>query len=536
MGSERSSPSTRARSDDGFTVVEGLVAVTVLAIAIVLSIQPLTAALRGVSDARIITVAENLAQAEIEAIRSLDYTEVGLPGLTPEGSLTPSREIVVEGRTFTIDVEVRYVGSVTGLDVIPQGGDGVEGAWDPGVDYKMATVTVVVSGRELDPVVMETIISPTMIGQHENIANAKVVLDAHEPFRPSNMQLPTLEIHAPPEPPIGSGMATSEQIWPAIPQGSYTVYVQASNGWIIHPEDVLKNLDQLQVVNGTLAETTLRVFRPAVLNVDVRDADTNNQVPNARITLTDADLGDATTFIPGEYVITSLMPDTYDVLVTAPNYADWSVTSIDIPSAYPSPNHNLTVYLTPVDGPATTTTSTIDPTSSSTSTLPQHVPVEFVVLDHAGDAVAGASVTVSHPEDGSSTGITDRFGRIGFNILDGLPYSAAATTPWGHGTVSATVDGSNPVETLQFDFQAGYGLVKLTGGEHAEFVYRPAANEDWKAMRVNHAFTASFSSPNDKWQVAKRCLGNGEVEGISNVRSRKDTIIIVAVPGWCPTS
>ena len=123
MGLHRAAPKVHSRSEDGFTIIEALVAVTILSIAIVLSIQPVMAALRGVSDARVISVSENLAQAEIEVMRSLDYEQIGLPGRSPAGSLVESREITVEGRRYVLDLDIQYAGSVTGLSVIPQGGD-----------------------------------------------------------------------------------------------------------------------------------------------------------------------------------------------------------------------------------------------------------------------------------------------------------------------------------------------------------------------------------------------------------------------------
>ena len=66
---------------------------TILAIGIVLSIRPVMTALQAVSDSRVISVSENLAQAEIEVIHSLNYDQVGLPGRTPDGSLVENREI-----------------------------------------------------------------------------------------------------------------------------------------------------------------------------------------------------------------------------------------------------------------------------------------------------------------------------------------------------------------------------------------------------------------------------------------------------------
>ena len=70
-------------SESGFGVVEAMVAVTILAIALMLSIQPLMASLNRLDGSQNLSAAEKLAQSEIEAIQALDYDDVGLPGFTP---------------------------------------------------------------------------------------------------------------------------------------------------------------------------------------------------------------------------------------------------------------------------------------------------------------------------------------------------------------------------------------------------------------------------------------------------------------------
>ncbi len=197
----------RVRGEAGFTIIESMVAVTILSIALVVTIQPLIGAIRRISDARVIGVAENLAQAELESIRALDYADIGIPGRTPSGVLVATNSVTVEGRLYLIETSVSYAGSVTGLSVVPQGGDGVEGTWDPGVDYKVVKIVVTGSGREMDPVIMETIVSPPRVGAHEGIANARVTVVPYEPFAPSALTLPTVKITASPAAAIQSPLA-----------------------------------------------------------------------------------------------------------------------------------------------------------------------------------------------------------------------------------------------------------------------------------------------------------------------------------------
>ena len=77
------------RDESGFSLPEGIMALTVLAIGIVMTIAPVLSGLDTLAEAKVNQVAANLGQAEIERIRSLDYADVGFPGSSPAGVLTP---------------------------------------------------------------------------------------------------------------------------------------------------------------------------------------------------------------------------------------------------------------------------------------------------------------------------------------------------------------------------------------------------------------------------------------------------------------
>ncbi|MGD2052153.1 MAG: type II secretion system protein, partial [Acidimicrobiia bacterium] len=170
--------------EDGFTVIESIVAAGIMLIAIVISIVPVTFALRTIVRAQHTTVAENLAQARIEEVRSLQYTDIGHPDSAPTGILERTVDRDVEGRTYTVQTSVEYVGSATGLDVIPQGGDGVEGSYDVGVNYKYVQVRVSSPDDGVQPVQMDTIIAPPSMGALDNVAIVTVNVDRYEPYDP----------------------------------------------------------------------------------------------------------------------------------------------------------------------------------------------------------------------------------------------------------------------------------------------------------------------------------------------------------------
>ncbi|MEX1207294.1 MAG: hypothetical protein WEE36_01620 [Acidimicrobiia bacterium] len=499
----------RPSRDGGFTVIEAMVAVTLLAIAVMLTIQPVMNSLRQVADSRLLGVAQNLAQAEIESLRALDYEDIGLPGRTPSGVLEEYRVVEIEGREYSIRVEVWYAGSLTGLDVVPQGGDGVEGSWDPGVDYKAVRVTVVAEGRERDPVIMETIVAPRSIGAHEAIANARIYVAAHEPFAPSDLLLPSLKVVAPPAAPIHSTLRASEVVFPAIPPGTYSVQLNVADGWLIHPDDVINGIDQLVLVPGALSQTTIRVYRPATLEVTVVDDTTGQPVASPRITLRNTVTGVATAYDPGVVSIDGLVPDAYDIGVAASGYEVWTATSVNIPAGYPNPLHEITVRLAP-NAPTTTTmpgTTTTVPGATTTTTVPAgSIEVTFTVEDSTGRRIAGATVTV-----GAFTATTNAEGRAYLNLAGGW-YNAVGSTSWGHGSDSDWFDPDDDDQiSLDLTRPRGKGLMALRGGNNAEFLYRSRGSGTWIVMPSNQGGEASFVGSSGSYDVAKRCLTNGNV-------------------------
>lgn len=524
-------------------MIESLVAVTILALAVGLTIHPVMAALDRVAEARTVSVAQNLAQGEIESIRALEYADVGIPGHTPSGVLTEERTVVVEGRTYVVETDVTYAGSLTGLDIIPQGGDGVEGTWDAGVDYKVVVVTVTAQGREQDPIVMETFIGPREIGAHEGIANARINLEPHEPFASGDFDLPFVQLHSPPEPAIRSTLRASSQVFPAIPPADYWIELVDGSGWIIHPGDVVTGLTMIEVRSGSLAEGVIRIYRPASMEVTVTDTETGAAVEGARLTLTLIETGIATVYDIGTDVVAGLIPDAYDIEVTASGYQTWTAASVNVPAGYPDPVHRLDVALSPL-APSTTTTTTPESTTTTTSpdgttttTLPSgsFESVRFTVEDSAGGRVHGATVTIDHPSRGTLTATTDDRGRAYIDLELGESFTVVASTSWGHSPDTRTflVDDDEKVD-LELGREPGSGLMRLRDGDRAEFLYRPVGTSTWTAMPANHWNDASFVDKNTNFDVAKRCLANGEVVGKKSVRIRPNQERSTNIRGWCP--
>jgi len=512
---------SRIRGEGGFSMIEAMVAVTMLLIAIVMSVQPIMASLIRVADARTITIAENLAQAEIESIRALDYRDVGVGGFVPAGVLTGTRNVEVQGRQFTIDVAVQYAGSLTGLDIIAQGGDGVPGAWDAGIDYKVVEVSVYLDDEDSSapPVVMETIVAPDTIGAHEQYANARVTLARYEPFVSSDRTLPSLLIEDPPAVPVRSGTHDDVQVFPAITPGTYIVALDIADGWVLHPSDIASGLHEFTVSVGQLAETTLRVYRPARLVMDITGADTGERIPAARVTLTHTASGSQTDYPAGYHTIDGIIPDAYDITVSAGGYLPATFSSINIPDGYPDPQHDLLVVLEPNPG--------------GPGEARETVPVTFTVKDNTKRVVNGARIEAPHPTLGLLVAVTDERGRAVIDLEPGMTFTATASTDWGHGSVQMTFDPADDDSIeIKLTRPSGMGTVVLKGGGKAEFLI--PFGDPWMILPANENGQASFVAVPGPVTVAKRCLDTGSVMGTRTVWVRRNRNASASIWGRCP--
>ncbi len=490
-----------------------MVAVTLLAIALVLSIQPVVVALHQFTDSRRLSIGERLAQAELEAMRALDYEDVGNPGYTPSGVVPTSRDVTVEGRDYHLEIVISYAGSLTGLEVIDQGGDGVPGAWDPGVDYKAVQVSVTWEGQR-EPVLVQTILAPPAIGTHEGIANARVTVVAHEPFATGTFVLPELQVRAAPATAIRSRARTAEQVFPAIQPATYLVELAVADGWVLHPEDIADGLNQIVVSAGNLAETLLRVYRPARLLTTVTDQETGLPIDGASVSLLHNPSHEQTDYPAGQYTITGLIPDAYDITVAATGYISHTDLSVNIPGNYPDPDHYLTVELEPA------------PVQQRT--------VTFTVKDNTGRLLNGATVSVPHPTSGLLTVTTGANGQASLELEEGTDFTATASTLWGHGPASVVFDPAETASvTLNLTRPSGRGTMGLLGGQRAEFRYRQGTGE-WVYMPVNASGQASFVALPGTWRVAKRCLANGAILGEKNVTVVSGSNRTSTISGTCP--
>ena len=409
--------------EEGFTIVESMAAAVILAIAVVLTITPIAASMRMIDRAKEVTVAENLAQARIEEIRSLDYDDVGNPGYAPDGILDRVTTVDVEGRTYTINTDVQYVGDATGLDVIPQGGDGVEGAFDPGVNYKYVTVSVTSGTGNIEPIRMDSIVAPPTIGALEDVALVTVLIDEHQPYDPYPDPPPVLQLQGPSN--YLSTSSGTQQPFPDVTPGTYDIVLFNANNWVLHPETIATGADTVEAIGGWNSTRTIRVYQPASLTITVEDG-TGVPIGNATVSVESQASGSVTTNVAGDYQFDDLIPDRYTVTANAPGYVG-SQIEVDVPGFGGGSSAAATIVLEAVGG-----------SSGTDVDVTFHIGY-FDFTTFADYYINGALVTVVHPVLGSWSGMTDEAGNVTITLPQNeTGFSATAETEHGHGPVTTS--------------------------------------------------------------------------------------------------
>lgn len=119
------------RGQDGFSLIEVLTAIMVLAIVAGGLAAGLTQTSFLLGRSKSTTVAEKIAQQRLEVVRTLDYDDVGTVSGNPPGTLVADSTETVDGATYRVQQAVTYVDNPA------------PGASQTRIDYKRVVVSVV---------------------------------------------------------------------------------------------------------------------------------------------------------------------------------------------------------------------------------------------------------------------------------------------------------------------------------------------------------------------------------------------------------
>lgn len=413
------------QSDNGFTIVEVLVAGVVLVVGLIFIAHFFTGAAMRVlaSDTR--SLMAQIATQEIETIRGLQYQDIGTQGGQPPGNLPTTNTTVVEGRTFQIVREVTYIEDSSYSGPYP-------------ANYRRVTVSVAqVDNSALAPIVMTTNIAGGAKGGTLDITvtdlSGAAIPGAHLTIT-DDVLVPHVLINA-------SAIRTDDDGHldvpglTADPNGGYFVSASLSG----YTSAALKN--GVVVANGSpFTVVQLIMDRPATMNIHVTD---QNGTPLSGVALT------VTGFL-------SVSPWDFSQNVTTDANGDAVLTDIRYSTSL---EPYFIQLVTPHDPPLALPSGVTAP-SVDASFLPLDPGVIPVILDpgetqdvhlviSTGPVVSSLSPTSGSPSGGTSVVITGAnltgATTVAFGSANATSFTVNSATritavaPAGTGTVDVTV-------------------------------------------------------------------------------------------------
>jgi type II secretory pathway pseudopilin PulG len=455
----------------GFSYIEVLVGIMLLAIVAGGIVQGLAATSSALGTSRVETTATKLATAALDRAHRMAYEDVGLVGGSPPGKIPATTTQTVNNVTFTVATDVEYID------------DPALGQPQTYVNYKRVTVTVTPQTSRAKPAQETTLVAPPSIGAIagkstivaqvidaltlQPISGAPVTADlSTSPTQTRNTGADGKVVFAGLEP---SALATSD------PKYKYRLTIGLPDPWVTHPDNV-PALAQQHLAASQTWTTTLKVFRRATINVEVRDA-ANGQLITERTqvrvtTPAPNPLSETLVGASGQFVFNTISgkaiqpsASNFTVAVQADCYADGSLAR-PMPTGYPSnTTENLRFDLTRVPS------GYLDVTLRSTA---------------AGNPVIpGGSVSVSggQAKIDTRTRTTDANGQVRF-CLDpsGSVYYVVSATKdgYGAGSVLAQVNANQTSPLTMFLAPtSGTGTIQLrtnTSGKLVRLIATPNAS------------------------------------------------------------
>jgi len=505
--------------EDGFSVVEIMIALVIIGIIVLMTVGPTQQSYNLLLRSESKTVQTNIAQGRIEEVRSLEYKDVGYTSALPAGVLEPTETVTVSGVGYDIQTDISYFGSAAGDDVIPQGGDGVQGHYDSGIDFKEVVVTVSRTDGKYKPVEMRTIIAPPSLAANDGLANVIVDLTKFEPSGKDASILPFPKVWLVLDDESRSvslgGSASAEQVFVGIDSNTdaapgYYYYGRlgghlsdlssATVHWYLYPEDVESNSDRVHVAPTETATMNLRIYLPAEIHVILQDASDGSPV-TAGGTL-------ALTGPTGPHTYTQLSPEW--------NGSGWDITDMDgfpvVPGVY-SFDVKMLGYsevfrddVTVPDGYPDDRShdETFDLTAAVGHTLTVHV------VDALGVKLGNVDVDVTDLT-GTASYVTDLTGTASAFVEGVNPaVTVSVSSNYGHSPATqAVVMTGDTVLTIALGTPSGYGLITFVdsnlGVEHYEYLPRHGNPDDTIFVSANSDGQGSAAVPSGNWTLSKVC-------------------------------
>jgi prepilin-type N-terminal cleavage/methylation domain-containing protein len=406
----------RNRDDEGFTIVEVMVAMSVFAILATAFASTLSGSLRSLSLSRQRTTAEQLASSQVEEMRRVEYDDLGTVGGNPPGTVTPTKTVTSGNQTLTVTTRITYVN------------DRAPSAKETGADYKSVVVTVTAAGATVLAKEQTLVAPPNQASQTDGLIKVQVV----EPASVAAVPGATVALGTGPDAPISdttdaAGNVAFASLTPTPSSGTTSTYslTATAPGYQTVPSDLPPAAAvKFALAAGQTVSTTIRMYKPVTMNLRLVDA-------------AGAPFTAATT------VAVSSSTETQTMTVTGGSAA---VTSVGSSPLLPNVQYSVGATATGLFSAATPLSFTGYPNVLATT-------VTVVMRPYTAGKI---QATVKNSAGSNLNGITV--------VITGGPASilvSGVTNTSGQATISVPI-GTSPVYTITVPPQSSYASASTT--------------------------------------------------------------------------
>ena len=253
-----------SRGDEGFTIVEVMVAISVFAVLATAFAATWTASLRSLASSKARTQAEELASSQLEEMRRVSYNDLGTVGGNPIGIVTPTKTVTSGNQTLTVATKISFVN------------DKAPTAKETGADYKSVVVTVTSQTSTVLAKESTLVAPPNQASQTDGLIKVQVVdyvLNSGIPGATVTLGTGTRRADLGHDGRRREGGLRGADA-PRRPSGTkstYTLNVSAP-GYQTLPDDLPPSTAaSTALATGQVYPTVIRVYKPVTMNLKLVD-------------------------------------------------------------------------------------------------------------------------------------------------------------------------------------------------------------------------------------------------------------------------
>jgi hypothetical protein len=423
--------------ESGFALMETVAALVLLEIIAMAAVGLITVSLTTEGNSRQRVLAEQIASSQIESIRQLPYTSVGLVNGNPGGTVLATKTISIGALSATETTQIRWV-----TDATPN-------AFITKADYKRVTVTInrLSDGRQLTQ--QTTYVGPanqaSYGGLNKAIAQVQVMdMGTNQPVSGVPVSLQT----GPSAPQSDTTDGSGTVVFPALTanpasggQAFYDLAITPPAGYSALTDDVSPAAAaHTKLAVSQTFSTVLRVYKPSTVGFTIVNAGGGTFPGAVTVTMTSSLKPVTTSFSGGIGSLGTVPPAQFTVSAATTNSGTGWATGVTsssvvqtVPTSYPT---NLT--------------------SAFTLTLPYLLVTVKQSVSGVCQVVPGATVTVTGGPGSVNMSVTaDSQGRAGFVVRNGGSYTIKAVSGATNKTLTSQTVLAPPSATAITDSITG---------------------------------------------------------------------------------